>query len=344
MSEHEYSLADLLSRREPPDLDAVTKKFCAHLVHGQSILAREFYANYTKDYLAEHPIFANSNLYFIVQRPKLHFVPEESYLDNDGNLHIRVIAGGSNQFTLEVETWSIVAKWLESSTTSQFDINNLHVGVFANRTDYLEALEIFRQDDSSAVAFGGSFNDGWITKETVTIEIHTPDKRILVLIHPYALCDDLSAPSAEYVNIVYIGQTQSLEGLAGRLSKHEQLQKAALLCPDDKEIYLYFFLFQTRTQCLNMMPPLTAELSQSKCINILEMVLINYFKPEYNTDFINANLVKNSQIQKHLQKNGYTHIVVEVNFEAGILGVQWRFGSMKAKPHNYHFIELQLQP
>lgn len=131
---------------------------------------------------------------------------------------------------------------------------------------------------------------------------------------------------------LYIGQAFGTNGNRTVLERigagHEKLQRAQSYCPDDKEIALLFFYMNPKSIFLKTPGDedlgsqfseflnLDKNIPNSELVNICEIGLINFFKPQLNKDFVNGDfteedLRKYSSVKNIMQN--YEGIILEVD-------------------------------
>jgi len=114
-----------------------------------------------------------------------------------------------------------------------------------------------------------------------------------------------------------------------------KIQQALSEAGDKEDIYLYFFIVNERATFWNSYDPNasdTTEITDQGRLNLIEMSLINYFKPKYNETYKNSEISLNKQVNELLKMNNYTRIVAESSFDSTF----WKFGSDVVKPKQHH--------
>ncbi|MCL2112685.1 MAG: hypothetical protein FWH31_01900 [Streptococcaceae bacterium] len=150
----------------------------------------------------------------------------------------------------------------------------------------------------------------------------------------YAKYLELEKQSEIVLENLYIGQAFGKEGSRNVLDRlgngHEKLQRAQANCPQNKEIVLLFFKMNPKN--IFMQSPgekgtgkeflefinLDKNIPDSELVNICEIGLINFFKPQLNENFVNGNFTK-EDLQKYksvvdIIKN-YEGIILELDCE-----------------------------
>ena len=127
--------------------------------------------------------------------------------------------------------------------------------------------------------------------------------------------------------VAYIGQSFGNNGervAIDRLMSHSTLQNILADCQSKKSEYnVRILLLQFEQDChveaipiegINMLVSTPPNLSEKQIINITEAVLINYFKPEYNKDFISSFPSKAHTSYSELYDFGYTELVLDLSY------------------------------
>lgn len=145
---------------------------------------------------------------------------------------------------------------------------------------------------------------------------------------PYADIDAINFSIDQIINlenidvgeqeILYIGQTdrEPFE----RLLPHEKLQEltSRFLRNDKEAIVIHLFGFKSllfgNSQLKHTLPNDKKKLSNKEIITILEAELINYFKPQMNSDYKDG-IRKNWKHIKKLKNLRYSHIFVELDID-----------------------------
>ena len=128
-----------------------------------------------------------------------------------------------------------------------------------------------------------------------------------------------------------------------RTISHEKIQQALAELEDKEDVYLYLFNIKVSRTLWNSDRFLydskdLAIITDEGLINLTEMALINYFKPKYNSNFVNSKIPINKQVDELLKVNGYTRLNAEISFDSPF----WRFGSSVVKPKQHHMIVYKL--
>ncbi len=135
--------------------------------------------------------------------------------------------------------------------------------------------------------------------------------------------------------------------MKNRVSSHEKIQRALAEVSDDKDIYLYLFQFAERRIFINRVPEeidyecseiYLPDINDEGKISLIEMGLINYFKPKYNSTFVNSEIASNRQVLDLLKSNGFSKLAIDIGFDSEF----WYFGSEKISPQSEHLIMYEL--
>lgn len=111
----------------------------------------------------------------------------------------------------------------------------------------------------------------------------------------------------------------------------------------DKEIYIHCFKFtdyRMYANNLDFMKEEKVEISNSGKIDLLEMALINYFKPDYNDKYVKSDISANEKVNQLLRSNNYTALGATVSFDEEFL----RYYTEHVPVKSSHVICYQLQP
>ena len=176
-------------------------------------------------------------------------------------------------------------------------------------------------------------------ENNIVINIYTPfDKCIQVFCGPHQLLNMTKIFINDDSEILYVGQSHNMPE---RIISHEKVQRALAEAEDNEDIYIYFFSINERVifagEVLGIFDENFGdvnEITNKSRVNLVEMVLINYFRPEYNTTFVNSEIPLNNQVDNFLRKNEYTRMIVEVNCDSKF----FRFGSSTVRAKQQHMI------
>lgn len=178
------------------------------------------------------------------------------------------------------------------------------------------------------------------SNRNIALRIHTPDQMQGDL--PFSIHSILSKFEIEigdFPKVLYIGKSEKLND---RIYRHERIQEALAVIGDENDLYLYSCQFDDSRLIIEKNKNIfireeVDDIDTQDRISLLEMSLINYFKPVMNSDYVDSDL-NDSSIFNRALKNKYNKTVVEVDHEGGF----WNFGSDKVQPSLRHQIEYQV--
>ena len=267
------------------------------------------------------------NIYFIAERGKVRVDPKKVKLSSKGRLRIdlRLCDGTVVRETIDtaplfIDLGDMFRKIYGDAKTLQ-----MHIKSVENTDEYERLLS----KSGSLPVIGLSLIPEKQNKKNVALRLYTPDGQVNDA--PFSIHSIISAYAIDirdFPKIAYIGKSSSL---SDRIYKHEKIQQALAVLDDDSDIYLYAFQFDS-DKIINkklsdgrmyLERNYTSDVAGADAISLVEMSLINYFKPTLNTDYVNADIPRNDIFRRSLS-NKYTNFVMEVIHDDGSF---WEFGS-----------------
>lgn len=279
------------------------------------------------------------NIYFIAERGKVRVNPKKIKLSSKARLRIdlslcdgKVIREIVDAAPLFIDFGDMFRKTYGDERTLQ-----KHLKSVDDADDYKRLLS----KSKSLPIIGISLVPEVQNKKNIALRLYTPDGQVTDT--PFAIHNIISTYGfniRDFPKIAYIGKSSSL---SSRIYKHEKIQQALAVLDDDSDVYLYAFQFDSdkiiNKQLANGQRYLernyTSDVANEDVISIIEMSLINYFKPRLNTDYIDANITSNDIFRRALS-NKYTQFVMEVIHDEGSF---WEFGSETVSSSLTHSIK-----
>ncbi|MCB0191356.1 MAG: hypothetical protein KDJ65_05380 [Anaerolineae bacterium] len=269
--------------------------------------------------LFARPEIEHSNIYFIVENTKIRFIPEKTTVDKNGVIKIFFRIANKRSMRRKVTFPQLfldkatLEKGFKSVIIGVKDQENFEKEMFRRKTSFLSGL---------------SFNLTKSNDNILIFNVYTKDWTRELPMIAHNLIDLLKISIADKSRILYIGQSNQIKK---RIAVHEKIQRALSEVADDKDIYIYFFTFVAKHFYMNapkrfaefIENPETGYIHDQGLLNLVEMGLINYFKPRYNSTFVDTEISSNQQVEKLLRDNGFTQMVIDVDFDDKI----WHFSS-----------------
>jgi hypothetical protein len=279
------------------------------------------------------------NIYFIAERGKIRVDPKKIKLSSKGRLRIdfRLCDG-------EVIRETIDAAPLFIDLGEMFKKIYIDTGTLQKHMRSVEDIDDYKRllaEPGELPIIGLSLIPEKQTKKNVALRLYTPDGQANDAIIPiHSIISAYGIVARDYPRIAYIGKSSSL---VDRIYKHEKIQQALAELDDDSDIYLYAFQFDSDKIIKKNLPDgsmhlernHTSDVSAEDAISLVEMSLINYFKPTLNIDYVDAEIPSNEIFKRALRKN-YTHLVVEAIHDAGSF---WKFGTEHMSASTSHTIK-----
>ncbi len=301
-----------------------------------SIFVRPFqlYGKYGKD-LQKSYQFQDSTLYFIAKRRKMRFILDKTKFENN-----------YLKFSISIENDQVVPYKIPIrrilTSTKIFDTSDLLIVPVSSLSDF----QSLRIDNNYNTILGILIDKKESNSNTISFILYRLNsqagERIYTqYIHIHGLMNTLDENTDDFSEVLYIGQSRKMEQ---RSISHEKIQQALSEAGDNEDIYLYFFTFKENVGFVMTNNTNTPEMTDyanglfDDRLNIVEMALINYFKPKYNNTFVNSDISLNKQVSNLLRVNSYTRIIAELSFDTSF----WKFGSSVIKPNLNHTIVYKL--
>lgn len=267
------------------------------------------------------------NIYFIAERGKVRIDPKKVKLSSKGRLRIDLRLCDGKVIRETIDTAPLFIDLGDMFKKTYGDEKNLqkHIKSVEDADDYKRQLST----SGPLPIIGISLIPEKQNKKNVALRLYTPDGQVNDA--PFTIHSIISAYGIDirdYPKIAYIGKSSSLND---RIYKHEKIQQALATLDDDSDVYLYAFQFDSDKIINKKLPDgqtyldrnYTSDVANDDAISLVEMSLINYFKPTLNTDYVNADIPKNDIFRRSLS-NKYTQFVMEVIHDEGSF---WTFGS-----------------
>ncbi|EKO3608556.1 hypothetical protein M3914_003354 [Vibrio metschnikovii] len=139
----------------------------------------------------------------------------------------------------------------------------------------------------------------------------------------YQVLNMFDVDCMESLDICYIGK--STASTFDRLRKHEKWGPIMAQKRDDEDYLVYFFeiadneISRDHNGLINYVRRDRNNLPKDALVRLCEASLINFYKPEFNDEYVDTELANSGLYHKWLKGNGYTKVVTEVELE-GLLG------------------------
>lgn len=288
------------------------------------------------------PYIDKGNIYFLVVRNRVRIIPESVELLNTAKIKFEILIDGTKKKFIEVDTAPLFID-LGSKIKEVFkDSNSLqeHMVVVKDTADYMAKL---KNSTKNSLLIGVSYIKDKQNKKSIPLKLHTPDGQegeLLFTIH--SILSEFEIDIGDFPKILYIGKSEKLNN---RIYRHEKIQEALAVVDDEDDIYLYSFQFKDTRINISKDDSNFAIFKKEKVndinaedrISLVEMALINYFKPKMNRDYVNSDL-NQSEIFKRALSKKYNELVQEVDHDGGF----WNFGSDVVPPALRHVIPYEV--
>lgn len=284
------------------------------------------------------PYIDKGNIYFIAERVRVRVIPESVNLSADAIIRFDVQADGHQERRVEIEAaplfidlGGMFRKVFGDSETLQKNM----IGV----KDHQEYMEKLSSSNNSTPIIGVSYEKSQQNKKNIPLRIHTPDGNYRALSFTiHSILSEYGIEIGDFPKILYIGKSGHLDE---RIYRHEKIQEALAVIDDENDIFLYSFLFEDSRLRISEVAPNTVihkkekvdDITKDDRIALVEMVLINYFKPKMNTNYVSSDL-NDSEIFQRALYGKYSQLVQEVDHDGGF----WNFGSDEVLPKLRHEI------
>ncbi|MDK9779237.1 MULTISPECIES: hypothetical protein [unclassified Vibrio] len=280
-------------------------------------------------------------LYFIVERGRVRISPKSMSMTRDGYI----------TFDLVGDSGHIATPTIESSRLF-IDLGNKFKEIYGSwsklqqyvvKVDSKSEYDLLQRQGSSLPKIGVSLVPEKQNKKNFVIKLYTPDGQVNDMeFQLHSIISEYELETFDFPKIVYIGKSSNLED---RIYKHEKIQQALACCDDDSDIYLYAFQFDCEKiikECINGVNYLRSgdvdDITRDDRRTIVEIGLINYFKPQLNVHYIGDDLT-NIEVINNVLLDKFTHICVELIFDPGVF---WKFGtqSVACSYEHMHIIKI----
>lgn len=267
------------------------------------------------------------NIYFIVERGRVRIEPKKVKLSSKGRIRIdlklcdgRIIQETIDSAPLFIGLGAAFKKVYGDTKTLQSHIRSV---------ENIDEYNCLLSNPSPLPIIGLSLIPEKQTKKNIALRIYTPDGQVNdALFKSHSIVSAFDINTRDYPKIVYIGKSSSL---SDRIYKHEKIQQALAELDDESDIYLYAFQYDTDKIIIKKNPSgqtyiernYTSDVTTADSLSLVEMSLINYFKPILNRDYVDAYIPENEIFRRALSKK-YTQLVMEVIHDRGNF---WEFCS-----------------
>lgn len=282
----------------------------------------------------------HGNIYFLVERKRVRVDPSSIDVSADGFVTVDFLVEGDRRISSHFPFAPTVIDLGEKKMFRKYyqDAGNLQKYVVGVR-EHQEYLS--RYSAHSPPLIGVSLNPSLQNKRNISLTLHTPDEQVGNM--PFSVHSILSLFEIEigdFPKILYIGKS---EDLRDRVYRHERIQEALATVGDDSDIYLYAFQFEVNTFSADgisgALIPMVKEgrvtdVTSADQLAVVEMSLINYFKPKLNINYKHSDIPANPIFRRALAKK-YDWLVLEIDHDGGF----WNFGTEEIPASLRHQIE-----
>ncbi len=248
--------------------DEEHKGFNPYLAGSIFIRPFQLYGKYVEVLEASHE-FSNATLYFIVKRKKMRFVLNETDFEND-YLKFSISVAGEKTITHKLSIWRLL------TGQDMHEMKKLLIFPISNLSDFQSLQAAHEPYPISGISINKSNSD----ENVLAITIYTPYGQLLEEIaFPHSLVSLIDTDMDDVSKVLYIGQSRKMKQ---RALSHEKIQQALSEAGDKEDIYLYFFNVNEKIFFWNSYGPNASdniEITDQGRLNLVEMTLINYFKP-----------------------------------------------------------------
>lgn len=282
------------------------------------------------------------NIYFLAERKKVRTVPGSIDVSENGYVSVTFLCDDGTQVPVKYPFASTIIGLGSKFAQVYGDASTLQryvIGV-KNRGEY----QAQRRKETDRPFIGVALDKTAQTKRNIALRLYTPDGQdngFSLRVH--AILSHFEINIGDFPRIIYIGKSKNLQD---RIYRHERIQEALSTIGDENDLYLYAFQFDVRKVIETQIAGRTVDVSEKKAadvseknqISVIEMCLINYFKPVLNCDYKHADIPKNPVFQSAL-KGRYHRMHLEVIYEGGF----WNFGTEHVPPSLKHNIIYQVK-
>lgn len=263
--------------------------------------------------LKEKESFQHSNIYFICKAKKLRFNHTKTRLNNKTDVCAEIILG-NNEKTQTVQS-------------SIYDLLNVFATPFGSKKNFEKLLRA---------------KDPFVTLElekeqpkvdNISLSLNILNQNKLPI---HLLPENFEATCKIDFNnepqVLYVGQSFRM---LDRIQSHKALHKAASQCSDDEDIKVFFINFKygyggDKVKAIyqgtmwNYWLNIDRESDEYKTkIDLIERFLIHFFKPIYNDQHTNANMMTDTLVKEILLKESIKSMSVGI----GVHGPGYGFWS-----------------
>jgi hypothetical protein len=309
--------------------------FNAHLTDSFFFKPEQLYDG-NKKILKDLSFIEKGNIYFIVERGKVRVDPKKVKLSSKGRIRfdLKLCDGAILRETIDVAPLFIDCGHTFKKKFGNAKVLQDHIRSVNGQDEYNKLLA----NSVGLPLIGISLIQEKQTTKNIAFRVYTPDGQSLdapMMVHN--IISIFNIDIMDYPKIVYIGKSSCL---SDRIYKHEKIQQALSVLDDESDIYLYAFQFDTdkiiqrklQNSQVYLERNYTHDVDADSALAIVEMSIINYFKPKLNINFVDS-FIPNNEIFKKSLKNKYTHMNMEIIHDGGSY---WNFGSEVVTPSLNH--------
>lgn len=263
------------------------------------------------DIMKEKDSFKNSNIYFITKTKKVRFNLTDTKMDQRKNISTELIVGDN-------------LKRVKCSE-SIYNLMPIFSGMFPSR----KVFEQIVQSNSSGFSLDYSKETSRRDKLKVELKIEgEEDFSIFLLVENFTATCDINLENEP--ELLYVGQSFRM---LDRIQSHKALHKAASQINDDEEIKIFFIDFKYAyggdvpearfkggmwNYWLNQ--DRDSEDYKTK-IDLIERYLIHFFKPIYNTQHVDSEMMTDTRVKDIILDNSISCMSVGL----GVYGYGYEF-------------------
>lgn len=299
--------------------------FSSYLSNSLFFAPEQMYGE-NKKIFEELPYIVKGNIYFLVKRRKVRVLPSSIGLSDDGYISVTFTRDDgvaiSARFPFAPTVLQLGTKFVEIYENAD-TLQQYVVGV-RNQCEYLTRQRFTADRPFIGVSLDGEAQN----KNNIALCLHTPDAQVIKLAFSvHSILSAFEIDIGDYPLVLYIGKSKHLKD---RIYRHEKIQQALSIIGDDSDLYLYAFQFDTAKCRKSYLPDKTLVLRKDYIndvdakdqLAIIEMCLINYFKPKLNEKYKDCEIPLNDVYQTAL-KGRYSQVLLEVDYDGNF----WNFGT-----------------
>lgn len=260
--------------------------------------------------LKEKETFQLSNIYFITKTKKLRYNLEKTYFNKNGIIDTEITLGDtSHGFKCSTSLFNLVGE-LKNIYKTQEDFENM----LNSKNPHL----IFEFDIENS------------KHDLLVINVKFEDNTRTLYLIPENFETVCNINFFNEPEVLYIGQSfRMLE----RIQSHKMLHKAVSQISDSEEVKIFFLNFkygyggdknsaEIRGNMWNFWLNQDRKSKSYKTkIDLIERFLIHFFKPKYNNQHVNTNLLNDSRVREILLNEK----IAAVNVGLGVYGFGYKF-------------------